>query len=113
LALNTLFAPNSHLRAQVTPAKRGKGKKTETLDATQDPTPAERRVAMLWSQRLKRVFRIDIETCSHCGGVVMIIACIEDPVVIEMILTHLNEKAAGAEPTRFPEINHAGAIITS
>jgi hypothetical protein len=29
---------------------------------------------------------------------VKIIACIEDPVVIENILTHLNKKAAGADP---------------
>jgi len=48
-----------------------------------------------WAQRLKRVFNIDIEICSSCGGPVKIIACIEDPVVIEKILTHLDSKAAG------------------
>ena len=51
---------------------------------------------MTWAQRLKRVFNIDIETCRECGGAVKVIACIEDPVVIEKILTHLNEKAASA-----------------
>jgi len=35
------------------------------------------------------VFNIDFETCSECGGPVKVIACIEDPVVIEKILTHL------------------------
>jgi hypothetical protein len=40
---------------------------------------------MTWAQRLKRVFGIDIETCSVCGGAVRIITCIEDPVVIEKI----------------------------
>jgi len=45
---------------------------------------------MSWAQRLKRVFNIDIETCSACGGAVKVIACIEDPVVIKKILTHLN-----------------------
>jgi hypothetical protein len=65
----------------VTPAKRGKGKKTKTPDERQDKTPAERRAAMTWSQRLKRVFNIDIETCSECGGKAKIIACIEDPIV--------------------------------
>ncbi len=34
----------------------------------------------LWAKRLKRVFNIDIETCSECGGDVRIIASIEDPV---------------------------------
>jgi hypothetical protein len=38
------------------------------------------------------VFKIDIETCSKCGGAVKVIACIEDPAVIDKILTHLNEK---------------------
>jgi len=40
---------------------------------------------MAWAQRLKRVFGIDIETCSACGGAVRIIACIEDPASIEKI----------------------------
>jgi len=51
---------------------------------------------MTWAQRLKRVFNIDIETCNSCGGPVKIIACIEDPVVIEKILTHLGKAACGA-----------------
>jgi hypothetical protein len=44
------------------------------------------------AQRLKRVFNIDIEICRECGGAVRIIACIDDPVVIEKILAHLQEK---------------------
>ena len=49
---------------------------------------------MTWAQRLKRVFIIDIETCPSCGGAVQIIARVEDPVVIEKILTHLDAKTA-------------------
>lgn len=90
-----VFAPNSKQRAQVTPAKRAKGKKTRTPEATQDLTPVERRASMTWSQRLKCVFHIDIETCSHCGGAVKVIACIDDPAVIEKILTHLNKSRGG------------------
>lgn len=48
-------------------------------------------------------FNIDIETCVECGGAVKVIACIEDPVVIKKIRTHLNEKAASAEPAQLPE----------
>jgi hypothetical protein len=51
---------------------------------------------------LKRVFNIDIETCRDCGGAVRIIACIEDPVVIEKILTHLDAKGASPEVSRRP-----------
>ena len=71
-----VFAPNSKYRALVTPARRGKGRKTKPLDETQDQTPAERHASMTWAQRLKRVFNIDIETCSECGGAVKVIACI-------------------------------------
>ena len=38
---------------------------------------------------LKRVFDIDIERCTHCGGKLKIIAVIEEPDVIEKILTHI------------------------
>ena len=97
-----VFAPNSAHRAQVTPAKRGKGNKARTADAPEDTTPAERRAAMTWAQRLKRVFNIDIETCKSCGGHIKIIACIEDPVVIEKILTHIDNKAACGAARRLP-----------
>jgi hypothetical protein len=56
-----VFGPNSKHRVLVTPAKRGKGSKLKVADEAQDQTPAERRAAMTWAQRLKRVFNIDIE----------------------------------------------------
>jgi hypothetical protein len=52
--------------------------------------------------RLKRVFNIDIETCKTCGGRVKIIACIEDPLVIEKILTHLGRKDASGAARPLP-----------
>jgi len=33
-----------------------------------------------------------VEICSHCGGAVKVIACIEDQQVIDKILTHLKKK---------------------
>lgn len=95
-----VFAPNSKHRAQVTPAKRVKGNKPKTSVGSRDQTPAERRTSMTWAQRLKHVFNIDIETCTESGGSVKVIACIEDPVVIKKILTHLMGKALSAEPVR-------------
>jgi hypothetical protein len=64
-----VFAPNNKYRARVTPAKRGKGSKTRVANDNSEQTPAERHAAMTWAQRLKRVFDIDIETCSECGRV--------------------------------------------
>jgi hypothetical protein len=61
------------------------------------------------------VFNIDVETCSKCGGAVRVmpttlatlagqaLACIEDPVVIDKILTHLDEKGALAELLVLPQ----------
>jgi hypothetical protein len=60
-------------------------------------------MAITWAQRLKRVFNIDIETCSRCGGAVRVIACIEDPLVIDKILTHLDKEATLAEPVVLPQ----------
>jgi hypothetical protein len=61
-----VFAPNSALRQQVTPARRGR----------QDNEPrasAQRHAAMTWAQRLKRVFKIDIETWKRvCGAILKI-----------------------------------------
>lgn len=97
-----VFAPNSHYRARVTPAKRGRGGQPDAKEDPQGPTPAERRASMTWAQRPKGVFGIDIETCPACGGAVRIIACIEDPVVIEKILTHLDAQASAPEAAMRP-----------
>lgn len=64
---------------------------------------------MSWAQRLKRVFNIDIEVCSRCGGSVKVIACIEEQDAIDRILAHLESKEQNtptlphlAPPTRAP-----------
>jgi hypothetical protein len=41
---------------------------------------------MTWAQRLKRVFKPDLESCAGCGGQVRGIPCIDDPAVIGRIL---------------------------
>jgi len=95
-----VFAPNSRYRSLVTPAKRGRGKTGKTLN---DQTPAEKQASMTWAKRLKRVFDIDIETCSECGGDVKIIASIEDPAVIRKILAHLDDNATSAATALLPD----------
>ena len=97
-----VFAPNSKYRAKVTPAGRGKRKKCHSTDEA-DQTPAEKRASMTWAQRLKRVFNIDIETCSECGGDIRVIASIEDPAVIRKILTCLEDKESLASTSLLPD----------
>ena len=82
--------PHSQHRAGDT-GQAGQGRSACPTADLDEPTPAERRAAMRWAQRLKRVFGIDIEICAACGGAVQIIACIEDA---EQILTHLESQAA-------------------
>jgi len=89
-----VFAPHSKLRAWVTPAQRGTGNTARAADETQEPTPAERRAAMTWAQRCRRVFNIDIQTCQACDAAVKVIASIEVPAVIQKLRTHLQGKAA-------------------
>jgi len=56
-------------------------------------------------QRLKRAFRIDIETCQRCGGTLRVMASIEDPELIRLILEHLEARKpteSPAPPARAP-----------
>ena len=92
-----VLAPNHRWRGLITPARRGKGIKS--ISNAEVRTSAERHAAMTWAQRLRRVFNIDIEVCSRCGGSVRVIACIEDQDVIDRILDHLRQKEQET-PTR-------------
>ena len=70
---------------------------------------------MAWAQRLKRVFNIDIEVCTQCGGPVKVIptalatfagqalASIEDPDVIKKILDHLKQKGETQDAVQLPD----------
>jgi hypothetical protein len=97
-----VFAPNSKYRAWVTPARRGKRKKSHPVNQT-DQTAAEKRASETWARRLKRVFNIEIETCSECGGEVRIIASVEDPAVIQKILAHLDNMTGSAAIALLPD----------
>jgi uncharacterized protein with PIN domain len=49
------------------------------------------RARLLWSEMLKRVFKIDVTVCPHCGGRLEQIAIIKDKVVAKAILKSLQE----------------------
>jgi hypothetical protein len=74
----------------IKPAKRNKTK--QALSTGQEKTRAQKHQSMTRAQRLNRVFGIGIETYKKCGGAVKVIASIEDPLVIQKILSHLNTK---------------------
>jgi hypothetical protein len=94
-----VLAPNARWRGAVTPSGRGRGGRAGGRGADgqvegEAPEPAKRQ-AVTWAQRLKRVFRLEIERCARCGGPMKVIAAIEDPAVVERILRHVGESEAG------------------
>jgi len=86
-----VFAPHHRLRARITPGQGARARAQAGTDRG-----ASGRSTLGWAQRLKRVFSIDVERCERCGGAVRIIACIEDPEVIEKILGHVGLAAPSA-----------------
>jgi hypothetical protein len=91
----------------VTPAKRGKGAKAAGLEEEQEKTPAQRRAAMTWSQRLKRepsrfrsTVRLLDSTVGHDGDSMIIQECrkpvaMSHPFQLGLAKTiHLSGKAA-------------------
>ena len=92
-----IFAPNANLRAQLTPAGRGRrpaGAPADSSAPADDRSPAERRRSMTWAQRLKRVFGTDLTTCVQCGGAVRIVASIEEPKATRASLAHFAKHGA-------------------
>ena len=80
-----VLAPNAKLRAKVVP---GRAHKREWSHDDEHGCAHSAPVRMSWARMLKRVFDIDIEKCA-CGGKLKFVAVIEQPDVIEKILTHL------------------------
>ncbi len=77
-----VLAPNAKLRSKVVP--KGGQKAEHTCEHAAHSAP----LRMSWARMLKRVFDIDVERC-QCGGMLKFVAVIEQPEVIEKILTHL------------------------
>jgi hypothetical protein len=72
-------------------------------DAPPRPAPPRR---WRWAELLRRVFAVDVLACPSCGGRMRVIATIDDPEVVQRILTHLDlaagEEALGPWPQRAP-----------
>jgi hypothetical protein len=91
-----VLAPHAKMRAAIVPIPA----QTTTGQAGDCEHARGASVRMSWARLLKRVFDIDIERCPQCGGNLKIIAAIEEPALIERILTHLGLSAQ--PPPRTP-----------
>ena len=87
-----MLAPHANLRAEIVPSAPLNAH--EACDHHAQSPPASAPARMSWACLLKRVFDIDIEHCTNCGGRLQIIAAIVDPAVITKILTHLQDDLA-------------------
>ena len=67
-----------------------------------EESPINRHAAMSWAQRLKRVFKMDVETCEICGGTMRVIASREDPAVIKRFLAPLENGRGVAQHPEHP-----------
>ena len=79
-----VLAPNAKLRSKVVPVPPPQ----KTAGEGDCEHAHSKPLRMTWARLLKRVFDIDIDQC-QCGGKLKLIAVIEQPDVIEKILTHL------------------------
>jgi hypothetical protein len=73
-------------------AARGKKRRDGFKGADVEAEPAPVRDARLrsrWREIMRRVFEVDPLRCRRCGGFMVPIAVIIDPVVVERILRHL------------------------
>ncbi len=84
-----IFAPNFKHRRLITP---------KTKSPEKQATKSGKSSSMNWAGRLKRVFGMDIEVCSECGGKLKVISSIEEPEVIKKILNHLGLESGIPEP---------------
>jgi len=95
-----LFAPNARLRAKVVPG--GKRSSRACKDSSAPPSgpppttaddkaksPRDGTSRIDWASLLKRIFKFDVLACGKCGGRMKVLAVIEDPPIIEKVLSHM------------------------
>jgi hypothetical protein len=90
-----VLAPHAKMRPAIVPIPA----QSTTTDTGECAHADDGRTRMSWARLLERVFDFDIEGC-ECGGKLEIIAAIEEPALIERILTHLGLSAQ--PPPRTP-----------
>ena len=58
--------------------------------------PALRARRRRWAERLRLVFKLDVEVCARCGGEARIVGFVTEPEVIRRILVHLERRGVDA-----------------
>ncbi|NOX52824.1 MAG: hypothetical protein GXP16_20165 [Gammaproteobacteria bacterium] len=101
-----VLAPNAKYRKLVVPTPNRQAKKKRKHTAHAESQPAVENdpplAPLSCAERLKRVFKLDIEHCPKCGGRLRVIAAVTTPDVIRKILDHVHQQQAppGKPPAR-------------
>src|SRR5437867_5151412 len=108
LLYHGVLAPNAPWRREVVaraeseasavePCPRSPPADEERAEAKPDRARPKYRA---WADLMRRAFEADVLSCPRCGGRMTVLATIEDPAVIQRILTHLGlaVEAGGAWP---------------
>lgn len=107
------LAPIAKVRSHMVPTPSRRVKKKRKHATGTGPPPAVESdpplAPLSGAERLKRVFKIDIELCPKCGGKLHAIAAITQPDVIQMIMDHVHRQQA---PRRQPPAGVNGPITS-
>jgi hypothetical protein len=106
-----ILAPAAKWRSQIVPAapesdaRPGACGHTRGDGAAIGPRPRN----YTWAQLLRRVFQVDVLTCTRCGGPLRVLAAIQSPGAIRKILDCLGLPSrappiAGAAPDDNPQL---------
>ena len=111
-----VLAPHARWRSRIVP---GPGVRTldagvspdEARGASADDTPGAPQPARHWpwADLMRRAFDIDVLACPRCGNRMRLVATIEDPRIVEQILTHLGlpSEPVRADPAQPPPASAA------
>lgn len=97
-----VLAPNGRIRIKIVPKRP---EEAQSVGETQGKEERSKRKRISWAKLLKRVFGLDMENCSGCGGKMRVVSAIMEEEVIEKILKHLGRpyKPPDIAPARYPE----------
>ncbi|UCF42119.1 MAG: transposase [Gemmatimonadota bacterium] len=95
LVYHGVLAPNAAWRAAVVPPADD-----DDISAAAERAGSPRRRCrhIAWATLLQRVFEIDVLACPRCGGRLRVLATIEEPAVVQKILTHVGLPTAPSTP---------------
>ena len=91
---------------------RGKRKETDGgIPSILEADKSSKEYRKNWARLIQKIYEVDPLTCPKCGGIMRILAFIEDQGVIKAILKHLGLWLVKSKPTPKAHAPPAGYIV--